>query len=94
MRSIGHQDSEIDALEPIVYQHHWIDQEVVLSMVFEENNAFYFNFDVKFCSHLLIQMGLTNCRKKTHHMSKMAVPCVKPKHITKNYISMILTDML
>ena len=40
------QDSEIDALEHIVYQHHWIDQEVVLGMIFY--NAFYFNFDVIF----------------------------------------------
>ena len=34
VRSIGHQDSEIDAREPIVYQHQLTDQEVVLAMVF------------------------------------------------------------
>ena len=51
MKSIGHQDSEIVALEPIVYKHHWIDQEVVLGMIFEENNAFYFNFVVTFCKN-------------------------------------------
>ena len=97
--SIGHQDSDIEALESIVYQHHWIDQEVILDMAFEKKNAFYFNFDVKFglVYHLLLQMGSMSCHKKTHHVSKMAVPCAKPKHIylieTKINISLIW-DML
>ena len=48
VRSIRHQDNEIDVLIAIVYQHNWIDQKVVLGMVSEEKNAFLFWCNILF----------------------------------------------
>ena len=88
--SIWRQYSEIDALKSTVYQHHWINQEVVLDMVFEENNAFQFWCYIWFIYNLLIQMGLTSCKKeghkKTYHVYKMAAPCAKPGCKTQTHI--------